>query len=208
VASGEGPDYLPAMFTKTFDEITKADIDRLVTDGIREGRQLDYKAELPGRTDKDKKELARDVTSFANAAGGYVIYGITDQKDAAGKNTGVPAPVTGLSGVNGEQEILRLEGMIRGNVDPGIPGVRMKAVDGFADGPVIILQIPKSWSAPHMVNVDKDSRFYSRGSGGSNPWTFARFDRPSLSPPRCQCSSGGSGTSAWGESSPTRPPWR
>ncbi|NUQ75437.1 MAG: ATP-binding protein [Polyangiaceae bacterium] len=154
------------MFNKPFDEITKADIDRLVTDGIPEGRTLDYKAELPKSSDGEKKEFARDVTSFANAAGGYIVYGVTEQKDAAGKNTGVAGAADGLLGVNADTEILRMESMLRGNIDPIVPGLRFKKIEGFTNGPVILLHIPKSWAAPHMVAVDNDSRFYSRGSAG------------------------------------------
>jgi hypothetical protein len=154
------------MFNKPFDEITKTDIERLVTDGIPEGRMLDYKAELPKGSDGEKKEFARDVTSFANAAGGYIVYGVTEQRDAAGKNTGVAGSADGLFGVSADQEILRMESMLRGNIDPIVPGLRFKKIEGFTIGPVILLYIPKSWAAPHMVTVDNDSRFYTRGSAG------------------------------------------
>ncbi len=139
------------MFGKPFDEITKEDIERLVTDQRREGREIDYKQKLPGGSDGERKEFAADATSFANAAGGYIIFGVTEQKDAAGKNTGLPASIDGLANVNADQEVLRLESMLRANVDPIIPGCRFKDVDGFPNGPVILLHIPRSWAAPHMV---------------------------------------------------------
>ncbi|KYF89960.1 hypothetical protein BE20_19115 [Sorangium cellulosum] len=155
------------MLNKPFDQIERADIERLVADGVREGRYIDYKMELPKGSDGERKEFARDVTSFANAAGGYIIYGVTEQKEG-GKNTGVPASADGLPGVNADQEILRLESMLRGNIDPVIPGVRLKHIDGL-QGSIIVMSIPKSWAAPHMVAVDTDSRFYSRGSAGKQP---------------------------------------
>jgi hypothetical protein len=154
------------MFAKPFDQIAKEDIERLITDGIREGRQVDYKQKPPGGGDGERKEFAADATSFANAAGGYIIFGVTEQKDAAGKNTGLPASADGLANVNGDQEVLRLESMLRANVDPIIPGSRFRIIDGFPTGPVILLHIPRSWTAPHMVAVTSDSRFHTRGSAG------------------------------------------
>ncbi|XYH99460.1 helix-turn-helix domain-containing protein [Sorangium sp. So ce1128] len=156
------------VFNKPFAEITMEDVERLVRDEVQEGRQLDYKAELPGKADPDKRSFVKDLTALANAAGGYIIYGIGDRKDASGKNTGSPALV-GLPGINADQEILRLEGMARANIDPIIPGLQMKALGDPAAVQVIVVHVPKSWSAPHMIIVDKDTRFWSRGSGGNQP---------------------------------------
>lgn len=163
------------MFTKRFDDINKADIDLLIADQVPEGRALDYKAELPGKSDGQRKEFAADVTSFANAAGGYIVFGVTEAKDAAGKNTGTPDKATGLASTNGDEAVLRLESMARTNLDPPIPGLRTKALDGFPDGPVVVMHIPKSWAAPHMVAVSTDSRFYSRGSAGKQPLTVTEI---------------------------------
>jgi hypothetical protein len=137
-------------------------------DEVPEGRSLDYKAELPGGKDAEKKELASDASSFANGAGGYIIYGISEKKDGAGKNTGLPEPEAGLSNGNVDPEILRLESILRSTIDPVIPGVRIKQFAGFAKGPVVLLYIPRSWAGPHMVTAGGDSRFHSRGSAGKH----------------------------------------
>src|SRR5687767_2839466 len=97
------------MYAKDFDAIEKADIDQLVTNQVTERRTLDYKQSLPGGSDGDKKEFLADVSSFANASGGYLIFGIRDRRDSEGKPTGVPEIVEGLDG-NADQEILRLGG--------------------------------------------------------------------------------------------------
>jgi hypothetical protein len=46
--------------------------------------------------DEDKRELARDVSSFANAAGGDRVFGIEEAKDSGGKNLGYPAKLVGV----------------------------------------------------------------------------------------------------------------
>ena len=44
-------------------------LDSLVTDGVAEGRQLEYKEQLLAERD-DKGESLRDVSAFANSTGG------------------------------------------------------------------------------------------------------------------------------------------
>jgi len=86
------------VIPKTLDKIEAADIQSLVTNGDEERRTLDFKRDLPGNTDKDKNELRADVTSFANAGGGDLIFGV----DEAG---GVATAVPGLPGVDADAEI-------------------------------------------------------------------------------------------------------
>jgi predicted HTH transcriptional regulator len=66
------------VIQKRLSEITKPDIEALITAKIEERRTLDYKDVLPGNSDEQKKEFLYDVSSFANAAGGDLIFGLTD----------------------------------------------------------------------------------------------------------------------------------
>jgi hypothetical protein len=154
------------MINKAFDQINKDEIDVLVVNKVKEGRPLEYKEKLPGGTDGDKKEFLADVSSFANAAGGDLLYGVKEERDNAGKTTGIPESVPGLPGINADAEIRRLENMIRDGIKPRIAGARLRTVDGFASGPVLLIRIPKSYAAPHMVTFQDHSRFYSRNSSG------------------------------------------
>ena len=70
------------MISKSFDQIEKSDISALIANDVRENRMLDYKEKLPGSSDSEKTELLADVSSFANAAGGYILYGIREKRDA------------------------------------------------------------------------------------------------------------------------------
>ncbi|HTU35958.1 MAG TPA: ATP-binding protein, partial [Candidatus Acidoferrum sp.] len=155
------------MIPKPFLQIGKDDIDALVTDATREGRTIEYKQELAVRTDAEKKEFLADVSSFANASGGDLLLGVEEERDAAGKTTGVPSVVDGLAGINADRVIQQLENIIRTGVEPRIPGLQIKAVDGFPSGPVIVIRVPQSWAAPHMILASP--RFYSRTSVGKAP---------------------------------------
>jgi len=58
--------------------------------------------------------------------------------------------------------------MLRAGLSPKIPGLRVKSIDGFKLGPVIVVRVPKSWTAPHMVIFKNLSRFFTRTSAGKH----------------------------------------
>lgn len=149
---------------KALEAITPADIASLIENRVPEGRTLDYKQELTGRSDEDHRELLADVSSFANTTGGVVLFGVVEERDA-GKTTGIPASAPGLS-VTGDAELRRIEDIIRDGIEPRVPGVRLRAVDGFAKGAVVVLRIPRSWRGPHMVTFRNYSRFFARAASG------------------------------------------
>lgn len=62
---------------------------RCTSNAVSEGRTIDYKRELPGNSDGDKKEFLADVSSFANTSGGDLILGVDE-------NAGVPIQITGF----------------------------------------------------------------------------------------------------------------
>lgn len=151
------------IFNKDLDDISEADLDALIENGVRESRRLDYKRELPGRNDAAKKEFLADISSFANSDGGDLVYGIDEQRED-GQPTGLPVLV-GLEEKSLGAEILRLEGLATDGIDPRIPGLRSREIPCRA-GRVLVFRVPKSPLRPHMVSFQKSSRFFSRTSGG------------------------------------------
>lgn len=154
------------MINKHFDVIEKSDIDSLVSNQVTEGKTLEYKEKLPNNSDSDKKEFLADISSFANASGGDILYGIKEKRDDHGRPNGIPGIAGGLEGITADAEIRRLDNIIRDGIAPRIRGVHIKAIVGFSSGPVILIRIPKSWASPHMVTFQNSSRFYSRHSAG------------------------------------------
>jgi hypothetical protein len=156
------------MIEKAFDSISKADIEALIANAVGESRTLEYKQELPGTKDDDKKEFLADISSFGNAAGGDVLYGIKGKVNAEGKKTGEPEAVSPLIGTTPDQAKLRLEESIRSGIDPRLR-VQIKEIVGWGDngqGFVILIRIQKSFASPHMVIFKGSSRFFSRNSAG------------------------------------------
>ncbi len=106
-----------------FDQIDKKTIDRLIEDKVSEGKVIEYKLKLPCGRDGDKREFLGDVSSFANAAGGHILYGMEEDE-------GKPVAAPGLDGINPDAKTLRLEQSIRTGIDPCIPGVHTKDIPG------------------------------------------------------------------------------
>lgn len=148
-----------ALTYKPLEDIEAADIQALVDNKVSERKTLDYKRSLPGNSDKDKKEFLADVSSFANAAGGHLIYGVKEEE-------GVPTEVIGVSSGNVDAEILRLESIVRHGIDPRLPGLSTHAIQLETGAHVVLIRVPRSWAQPHMVIYGGSSRFFSRNSRG------------------------------------------
>lgn len=138
-------------------------IEKLVREHAEETRTLEFKEELPQQSDGATKEFLSDVTSFANASGGVLLFGVSE-RDAAGNKTGEAQSVKGLPGT-GDSVRLKLESQIRSGIEPRIPGIHLEWIP-TNQGAVLAVWIPRSWAAPHMVAFKGTSRFYSRNSAG------------------------------------------
>jgi hypothetical protein len=148
---------------KQLESIEVADLQALVDHQVSEVKTIEYKQLLPGNSDSDKKEFLADVSSFANAAGGDLIFGIREE-------SGVPQDLCGLPGINPDAEVLRLVSIIRDGIAPRIPGISTRVLRlQTSEVPIIIIRIPRSWALPHMVTFKGHSRFYSRTSAGKYP---------------------------------------
>lgn len=144
---------------RPLDSIHRGDLQELVDAQIPEGRDLEYKRELPGGSDGERKEFLADVSSFANAAGGMLLYGVEDRDGTA---VGLP----GIPNADVDTAILRLDAMVQDGIEERIPGVRAHAISVSDTHSVVALKVPRSWAGPHMVVFKGTSRFFGRNSRG------------------------------------------
>lgn len=142
------------------ERVSEADLQRLVTDGVRESRDLDFKRDAIGDDRDAKREFLRDVTSFANTAGGHLIIGMEE-------STGVADALIGLKARPPDDEKLRLENVIRDGVEPRLVGVGIREVILSGGGYALVIKIPVSWNPPHRVAFGGTNRFYARNSAGA-----------------------------------------
>jgi predicted HTH transcriptional regulator len=147
-----------AINDKPISEINEYDLKELISLGIPESKTIEYKNDLPGNLDDEKKEFLADVSSFSNSNDGLIIYGI-EAKD------GIPIIIRGINDIN-EKDIIRIDNIIRDGITPRIPGIKIHKLLLSTGLSVVIIKIPKSWISPHMVSYRGSSRFYSRHSAG------------------------------------------
>lgn len=152
------------MIPKAFDDIEEQDLQILVDNGVLEGKTIEYKQELTVSSDKEKKEFLADVSSFANASGGDLIYGIVEDR-----STGAPERLEGLTIINEDKETRKLEEMIRYGIQPRIPSVNIRAIPLKDNKTALIIRVLKSWVSPHRVVYGGYDKFYSRNSKGKYP---------------------------------------
>lgn len=152
------------MLEKNIEDIFVEDLQSLIDNEVPEGKRIEYKQELPGNSDSEKKEFLSDVSSFANTLGGHIIYGIIEDR-----SHGIPKSLEGVSIANPDQEINRLENIIKQGIEPRIPHLDIKSITLSNSNKVIIIQISKSWIYPHCVSFKGSNKFFSRTSIGKFP---------------------------------------
>lgn len=144
-------------------EWTEEDLVRHVADGVQESLTLDYKqsAALEPRKPTRKADLSKDVSSFANSAGGTLVYGVVEKNH-------LPTHIDkGLDPYGVTREWL--EQVINSTIQRRVPGVRINQVQLHAGSPgrvAYVVHVPQSQDAPHMAS---DHRYYKRFNYESAP---------------------------------------
>ena len=138
------------------------DLEALVHDGTQENISLDYKrCDALAKTEGKKTEISKDVSAFANSAGGVIVYGIIEDRH-------VPTAIDAGFDPN---EISKewLDQVINSRIQRRIDGVRVKQVALARTNPgrvVYVVWVPQSVRAPHQAS---DKKFYKRFNFESVP---------------------------------------
>lgn len=136
---------------------TREDLEAFVSRRVQESLHLDYKDSraLAGNL----REIAKDVSAFANADGGLLIFGIREENHL---------PVAVDEGVlNKACTREQLEQTISSNIAPRIEGVIIRQIPLNETHSAYCIQIPKSHRAPHQERSAK--RYYKRHNFESVP---------------------------------------
>src|SRR5271157_1039613 len=148
-----------SMLDKPLEQITLADLEELVREAIPEGKTLDYKRDLYGRNDPEKKELLKDASSFANTMGGDLIIGMDEAN-------GIPTGIPGVTIANIDAEKLRLDETIRRGIEPRID-FAIHTIDTGIGTRVLLIRVRESWILPHrVVYHGQFGEFWARNSAG------------------------------------------
>lgn len=146
------------MPLKIWERKTEGAIDELIKAKVPESLELDYK-ESPSleNTDKRKNEISKDISAFANSAGGSIVYGVVEKNhEPQNIDTGVDP-----------QTISRewLENVITSRIHPKIPDVVINPITLSSGNCIYLVYIPQSYTA-HQAH---DKRYYKRHNFKSEP---------------------------------------
>ena len=143
---------------KDIKNITKEDLKNLVRNHKQEDSFLDFKRDLYGKTDTDKKELLKDVSAFANGSGGEIIIGIEEDNYSQAKT------LCGFTTTNISVEKNRIEQIIMNGLEPKLDTFKVRYIHIGNHRFVMIIRIEHSPLFPHMVSFQRFNKFYIRKS--------------------------------------------
>jgi hypothetical protein len=147
-----------ALLHIPLDQIDETLFQALIAAGAPESRTIDYKRTIYGNAHSDYSEFLADISSFANTSGGDLVLGM----DAT---NGIPTAFTPLI-MPLDPEILRLEQIARGGLQPRIANIAFHAVPIDAGGSVLIIRVPRSYNPPHRITRQGSNRFWARSAAG------------------------------------------
>jgi len=154
------------MLNKPFNEVCFEDIQALKTNGIEEGKSIDYKMEIHLDSSSQRKEFAADITSFANTSGGDLIIGVSEEQ-------GIITEIQGIEVADKDKLLQRIESILRDTVDPQITGLDMKFYQIENENKYILhIRVPQSYVGPHITNGEK---FFGRNNAGKYPLDFVEI---------------------------------
>jgi len=164
---------LPTLNGKSFLHCTEEDLQALIDNpDYRENEYIDYKANFAflGMDKKNPErqlkivEFRNDVCAFANAGGGYLIYGITDEKGMAKEIVGIEIP-------NNNTDKFELER--KNNLDsimPKVPALQFGYIPLENGNFVVIIQIRKDGFVPYVhLENEMNYKVYKRVGNGKSP---------------------------------------
>jgi Putative DNA-binding domain len=130
--------------------MTLNEINALIASGENESKYLDFKA--GGALEKKandtfKNELSKDISSFANSAGGRILYGVAER----------PLRLDPIDPRVFSAE--RLEQLIDDNIAPRIPGIRVHVIPVEGEKVLYEVEKPKGKTAHQAA----DGKYYRRG---------------------------------------------
>lgn len=145
------------MLSRAVEDISVADLERLISDQVPEGRTLEYKRDISSTAESKEVPMLAAVSSFGNTSGGDLLIGV-EAVD------GVATALPGVEVDSLDKETLRLEQIIRDGIDPRVSKVEFRAIELSENKYVWLIRVPASWIAPHRVR--RNSKFYARNSAG------------------------------------------
>ena len=157
-----GPGYPPVRINQWADLVAAAE-----SGTFAETQWVELKAAIPASTSAANLEVARDLASLS-VDGGLLVVGVKDPGTKAEHVVGTTDDLEGLKSRLGQ-----IAGSTR--IQPPLHACFVPPIVNPADSTraVLLVMIPASASAPHMV----DEKYWGRGATGKRPLSDVEVDR-------------------------------
>ena len=169
---------LPTINGKPLLECSLEDIQEIIDNpDFRESEYIDYKRtfDILEYKDKDEKNKAKaefrsDICSFANAQGGYIVFGIDEKK-------GIPHSIQGvkISNNNPDKFELDIKTWLQ-SIQPRIPMYSVRFVQVEDGKYIVVFYIQHDFFAPYIhVEDEKNYRIYKRAGNSKATINYAEL---------------------------------
>lgn len=155
---------LPKINNKSLMECKAEDFQELLQNpDYRENQYIDYKKTFAflvvpeNRREEEITEFRNDICSFANAEGGYFIYGIKENKD------GVAEKILGVDVItNPDKFEMALRNKLN-DILPQIPPIEFNWVKLESGKYIVVIWVKHDYYAPYIhIEQEKNYRIYKR----------------------------------------------
>jgi hypothetical protein len=150
------------MINKAFKDITFEDIASLITNGVSESQNLEFKKEVWRRDDRAIKDMLKDISAMANAYGGILIIGMTEDED-----TGQATEIINVPDAEDERD--RILSSCLTNLQPRIIGIDIRVLGD--DKKILLVHVPNS-STIHQIIFAHLYQFWFRHDRQQSVMTY------------------------------------
>jgi len=138
--------------------------------GAFEPDSFDFKEALPhSKNPADKLHLRKSLTAFANSGGGFLIYGVKDDRTLSAEDR--------LVGVPSSFELPREFGNYPAQCEPSVEWRMLPAPIPLIDGNRVlhVFEILSTWRRPHAVFYENAAYFMKRTNKGNEDMSYAEI---------------------------------
>lgn len=151
------------ILNKDFTNIDVDDLNSLIRTGVLEGNNLEFKREIWKKDDDGVREMMKDISSLANAYGGYLIIGIEqDESGRAAKLIEVP---------NAEFERDRILASCITNLQPRVMGLDIRSIEFEVGKKVLVIKVPRDIHI-HQITFKGLYQFWKRHDRQKSKMTY------------------------------------
>lgn len=142
--------------------LTMNDINQVIAEKVEETADLDWKESVYDNRDPNwSEEAAKDIAAMANSGGGWIVFGIGDDR----KNNAASSVIPIQWAAGNERKILNVAYSKIGPPVVGVEFFKIPCGENPNEGYVVLMHVPDSADAPHFARKGDDAFRAPRRNG-------------------------------------------